>query len=354
MTTFRLRLLAAMGLGLTACVGDKTPADSGPTDSSSSTVDSGSDRVCADVPVLTADDAAQLGWDSGGDGSTWLVCVDKFGDCPATDTLNAHEVVTSSIGQPAEPEFCSWTARFECGPETAITDACCYEMHVGQICEGRPLTVDGGTRRPAVVAGDAWVASVQPDLDLEPEERARRADKWLTTARDEHASVAAFARWSLQLMHLGAPPELLVATQRAAADEVRHARLAFGLASAYAGRPMSAGPLPVDGALETDRKALVRAQVRDACVNETLAAIQAAEQARTEADPAVQRVLQVIADDEARHSELAWQTLVWLIGDSTELRQAARDAFDAVELSDPFARRAMARVVRPCAEALLG
>ncbi len=58
---------------------------------------------------------------------------------------------------------------------------------------------------------------------------ARQARQWTETARLEHASIAAFARFVLQLMALGAPAELVAADVLAtiATDEARHAELAW-------------------------------------------------------------------------------------------------------------------------------
>lgn len=52
----------------------------------------------------------------------------------------------------------------------------------------------------------------------------------------EHASVAAFARFTLQLLAMGAPAELVQASVGAAADELDHARLRFGIADRFDGR----------------------------------------------------------------------------------------------------------------------
>jgi len=57
----------------------------------------------------------------------------------------------------------------------------------------------------------------------------------------EHASIAAFARFSLQLLSLGAPAGLIDDCTRALGDETAHARLCFQLASAYAGRAIGSG-----------------------------------------------------------------------------------------------------------------
>lgn len=71
------------------------------------------------------------------------------------------------------------------------------------------------------------------------------ADFWTRVGLMEHASVAAFSRFSLQLMALGAPSDLLQKSHEAAADEIRHARDAFALAGHYAGRPVGPGVMPM-------------------------------------------------------------------------------------------------------------
>ena len=51
--------------------------------------------------------------------------------------------------------------------------------------------------------------------------RSAVADAWVRDALAEHASVASFARCMLELMSVGAPPQLLSAAALAANDEVR-------------------------------------------------------------------------------------------------------------------------------------
>ena len=92
-------------------------------------------------------------------------------------------------------------------------------------------------------------------------------------------------------------------------------RLCFGLARAIDGRALEPGPLPVPALLDCDDDATTLAleTLLDGCVEETVAAAVAVEAARTEQQPAVRRVLQVIARDEQRHSELAFRTLAWAL-----------------------------------------
>src|SRR6185436_7062049 len=127
-----------------------------------------------------------------------------------------------------------------------------------------------------------WQArETSPALDaLSPGERAALAEAWARDALLEHASVASFGRFALELLAFGAPADLIEAAHRAALDEVRHARLCFALAGAYRGEALAPGAFPFDGAvrLAGDLAALAESAVLEGCVGETLAALQAAEQ----------------------------------------------------------------------------
>jgi hypothetical protein len=136
----------------------------------------------------------------------------------------------------------------------------------------------------------------------------------------EHASIAAFARFALELLALGATPALILATQQAMGDETEHARLAFALATTYAGRQIGPGPLPIDGALgAVSPRATFATLLREGCIGETLAAVEAHEALTQTTDDAVRTALARIAADETRHAELSWRAARWLIetGDDT-------------------------------------
>ncbi|NVB41009.1 ferritin-like domain-containing protein [Pseudenhygromyxa sp. WMMC2535] len=202
---------------------------------------------------------------------------------------------------------------------------------------GRPLMIDGQPRvaGPSRRADASWMAvGIEPELrELDASLRAQLAARWAEIGRFEHASVASFARFAAQLQALGAPPALLRETAAAMADEVEHAKLAFALAAAYAGAPVGPGRLDLRGAGVSARAQLVAAQIVDAliveaCVGETLAALEALEAARWAEDPSVRAILTRIADDELRHARLGWRALAWLLergGD--QLRTAASRTF---------------------------
>ena len=96
----------------------------------------------------------------------------------------------------------------------------------GGVC-GRPFLVEGGARRAGGERRDDWrVTNVSPDVTaLDQRARQSLATHWTRLGLMEHASVAAFARFVLELMAASAPAELVSAAQRALADEIEHARL---------------------------------------------------------------------------------------------------------------------------------
>jgi hypothetical protein len=139
------------------------------------------------------------------------------------------------------------------------------------------------------------------------------AEAWENTAKMEHASIAAFARFALELLSLGAPSELIMRTNAAMVDETNHARMAFALASAYRGKPVGPGRLSMNGALDEgdDVASFLRRVIREGCVGETVAAVEAGEGAARAQDPTVRKTLETIAADESKHAELAWKTVLW-------------------------------------------
>ncbi len=187
----------------------------------------------------------------------------------------------------------------------------------------------------------------------------------------EHASVAGFARFSLQLIALGAPPDLLRDAQTAAADEVEHARLAFGLASAFAGTPVGPGPTQLgDFGLCTEAAEVMAEVIVEGCVGESLGAAEAEASALRAGETAEREVWTRIAADEARHAALGWRTLAWLLERHPELKAQARASFDgaldALEARPEVTedglgartrqqahRRVAAGVIRPIANRLL-
>jgi hypothetical protein len=276
------------------------------------------------------------------------LCGDPVGQCAAalctrdddcaSDMLCSSYVATPGCGGTAfacQTPFdtcasdadCTMSAQctLQAGNHTCVTPTCAI---------GRPFLVHGTPRVAELAARDDWRSSAEvgePELrGLSAAQRETLATTWTRAGLMEHASIAAFARFSLQLLSMGAPPELAFAAQAAMADETKHARLCFGLASAYAGSGIGPGKLTVGDALDgRDARDILLAAIHEGCIGETMAAIEAAEAAAHAADPVIRRVLQIIAEDEMRHAELAFRFAAWAIHRDPALHEVASAALEA-------------------------
>ncbi len=187
---------------------------------------------------------------------------------------------------------------------------------------GRPFLVEGQARTAAVCAGNRWrqAAAVVGTAGLSDSLRATISDYFVRVGLMEHASIAAFARFSLQLLSLGAPPELIDASAQAMRDETRHAKLAFELASRFGGKQCDPGRLDLDCALnETELRDVAVATVLEGCIGETVAAMEAEWASEAAQDPELRRVLTIIGQDERRHAELAWRFVAWALAQDQSL-----------------------------------
>jgi hypothetical protein len=261
-------------------------------------------------------------------------------------------------------------------------------MTPGNPACGRPFSVGEELRAAPTITRDDWhVDARATSLDLDDELCHALAREWAMDAKLEHASIASFARLTLELLAVGAPPDLVLLSQAASIDEIEHARLSFALARRYGGAPIGPGPLNVAGALSesTDLAALAAETVREGCVGETLAALLATEQLEAATDPEVRQALTRIAADEARHAELSWKIVRWAIAQGgervlrataaaferalAELEAAPPEAMCATAAADvanwhahgrlqasercAVIRSALSEVIRPCARVLL-
>jgi hypothetical protein len=178
----------------------------------------------------------------------------------------------------------------------------------------RPFLVGSSLRAAPAVARDDWRESSISAGSMDPSTRDALARAWLDDAREEHASVAAFARFTMLMLSVGAPPELIAKSQRASLDEIVHAKCCFGLAARYGGIAVGPGPLPVHDALAPLSLAQIAAlTAEEGCVGETLGVLLALEQLAVAADHQIVRILRRIVTDEARHAELAWAFVSWAV-----------------------------------------
>jgi hypothetical protein len=184
---------------------------------------------------------------------------------------------------------------------------------------GRQLRRLGRVMLPRVVEGHAWshtkvsvVAPAPAPADL--------AAQWRENGRTEHASVAAFARLTLDLVALGAPPHLISASQADAIDEVRHAELCFSLARSLDGRAEDPGPFPAAHRARTlpptrtlGLATLAVDSLVDGALHEGVSARVIAKLAKRSDVPAIRGVMKEIAADEGRHSAHGWDVVEWCL-----------------------------------------
>lgn len=209
----------------------------------------------------------------------------------------------------------------------AEPDKCCYRGTAQVVVKcndtGRPFIVGTGARLPAlkVVSGLSTVQDSAIATSL--------TEYWLHAARTEYASVAAFARLTLQLLGHGAPQRLVRDAQVASLDEIRHAEACLREAHRHTDARYAFGELRVDDCLrEASFESLVYLNVVEGCVGETGAALVAAEQARLATDVELSALLRAIAEDEASHSALAWRILRWALKVGGEdIRRICVEAF---------------------------
>jgi hypothetical protein len=210
--------------------------------------------------------------------------------------------------------------------------------------------VQGHERRADAEARRDWLGAPchGEDEQLSPRLRALLGEHWTQAALMEHASIAAFARFSLQLLALGAPAELVGRAAQAMADETEHARACFALATRYTGQNVGPGLLAIQGCLDgADPVAIFSTAVREACIGETLAAMEAQESARQARKPALRATLTRIAEDEERHAELGFRFAAWMLETSEgKLRAQLLSVLEQVVFSE-----LESRAEQPCAEA---
>lgn len=212
---------------------------------------------------------------------------------------------------------------------------CCYEW-VERCPGGRPILDERGDLvRPALAT--TLVGAEDPA-------RNAAAHAWLDDARTEAASVASFERVLDELQAVHAPAELCEGARQAIEDEQRHAAACLSVARRL-GVHGTLGTNPEPARREATLAQLARDTFTEGAVGETIAALCATRAAEHCSDPAIRQVLERIAEDEARHAQLAWQTLAWAVREggpgvlssiTAEARRAAT-AMDGATTSEPDA-----------------
>ena len=148
----------------------------------------------------------------------------------------------------------------------------------------------------------------------------------------EAASVPAFRRLARELRALGAGDALVASAERAARQEVRHARQMTHFARRHGAMP--AHPRVARMGLRDARSVALENAV-EGCVREAYGALVARWQAERVVDPELKRALTSIARDEMEHAAIAWQVAAWLeprltAAERREVDDARRQAIEAL------------------------
>jgi hypothetical protein len=257
--------------------------------------------------------------------------------CPAADTLSPEKLFVGDAAHCDQQVVeLKGEGKRELAGQAAV-EACCYPAEVTEGNEncsiGRPYRDANGVLQAPLCAPETDGAGSAPN----------RAAAWALAGSGEHASVAAFARLSLQLMALGAPNALLRDVHQAALDEVGHAERCWQLAESFGGTKPAAGPFPFadETRVRVSLAELAAAAVREGCLAETLGAHVLGVAAQHAPEPEVREALSSMAAEEERHAVLSFRIVAWALRNGTaEVKASVRAAFaepwprlDVAELS---------------------
>ena len=189
------------------------------------------------------------------------------------------------------------------------------------VSDGRPFGVKGQflttISQTYTINNDnnarSWKPVPAPDIAANYSLNQQIGRRWLDQAEGEHASIASFARHTLQLVSIGAPSVLLRNAQDAAIDEIRHAKTCYGIAGAFIGSDFKPGPLDVEKSLESlDLQNIAKSIIEEGCIEETISAVLGKFGSSTAKDPEIKTASSQIVLEETNHAQLAWDTIQWI------------------------------------------
>jgi hypothetical protein len=239
----------------------------------------------------------------------------------------------------------------------SMADNWAFGVQCSRPVEGRPFVDADGLQLQALVMNEdstkaAWsipneASYIKSDISMDDE----LGKEWTERALGEHASVPAFAAFTIALMSNNAPPTLVQDALTAAMDEVRHAETSFEVASLLLGTVIEPGPIPPSThTFGQNMTALALAAAQEGCIDETLSALVAAYEVdtRIEQNPRIndatkavlKEKIRTIALEETRHSALAWRTVRWACEMDAEVCSAVRrTSFASENLLQAFEKR---------------
>lgn len=224
---------------------------------------------------------------------------------------------------------CFGPASTLCGGFHVVADASCVAAQTPSTAECEKLCGPNGLTVCSVASSAEGKVTVycppscaigRRPAGLVPAEMRKNelGEYFARAAYLEAASVRAFRDLRAELHARRAPRSLLRALDRAARDEVRHARSTSALARRFGGRVEAPTTKQV---APRSLEELALENMVEGCVRETYGALTARHQAQAARDAGVRAELTRIAKDETRHAALSWRVQRWL---ESRLDPAAR------------------------------
>jgi hypothetical protein len=172
---------------------------------------------------------------------------------------------------------------------------------------------------------------VNKHAHLSDVQREMIADGWKKAALAEHASIASFSRFTLQLLHLGAPAHLVRASVAATNDEINHTVMCLDMVHYWTGKKIGPAAFDLSNVKnDFDVESIIYSTITEGCVGETISAEVAVRGVSLAQDNRTRDVLQQIAFEEQNHADLAWNFLAWATEKYANMRGKINDWFHAI------------------------
>ena len=162
-------------------------------------------------------------------------------------------------------------------------------------------------------------------------------DMWIERSFSEHASIGTFAKFSVELMSLGAPLWFLERASIAALQEIEHARISFDILNMYLMHNYEENECVEYSAFPThsviidgDHNRIALDTAIGGCFGETLSAMTYEQYLNgdlkeTDIDDVVTHKLNGIPKEEVQHAALAWTTVKWIMDHFEETEIGKRE-----------------------------
>ena len=144
-------------------------------------------------------------------------------------------------------------------------------------------------------------------------------NEWIQKGLAEHASIATFSKFNLELMSIGSPLWLIQLATNAITDEIRHTQIAFDIANTMnhndelcnTPNKFPSHKINIDG----DWNKIALDTAIGGCIGETISALTM----EVGFNNIIDEYIYSIAKDEIRHSALAWTAIKWMIDNNDGL-----------------------------------